>query len=94
VALVVFASGVIDERPRPAGRRPQYGRPGSVVNRSGVEPGWWPVGGWVLAHCWALRNQARTGLVVRCLLSLVVRVACGWGLVGGVFEKWIVDASI
>jgi len=70
----------------------------------GVEPGG-AVGGWlVLARCWALRNQARKsplggfswgwGLFVLCLLRCLLAV-CWWvGLVGGVFDMWIVDASI
>ena len=43
--------------------------------------------GWMLSGWWG-------GLVVLCLLSLVGAGGAGWGLVGGVFEKWIVDASI
>ena len=55
----------------------------------------------VLARCWALRNQARVllregwvGWVFLCLLSPLP--ASGWwvGLVGVVFDMWIVDASI
>ena len=35
------------------------------------------------------------GLFFLCLLSLVVCCVCAsWGLVGGVFDMWIVDASI
>jgi hypothetical protein len=55
----VFASGVIDEGPRLAG---------AVLSTAGLVSPWRPVlvwnlggagGGWVLTHCWALRNQAR-----------------------------------
>ena len=47
--------------------------------------------GWVLAHCWALRNQTSVSSVppLSGLAGRRVRV-----LVGVVFVNWIVDASI
>ena len=57
-----------------------------------------PVRGRVLAHCWALRNQAppltfgSVGLNLQCLLG---PDTFGWrAVVGVLFVNWIVDASI
>ena len=56
----------------------------------GVEPRIGSGGGWVLAHCWALRNHIPCGLLDACL-ARVGRVGV---LVGLVVDSWIVDASI
>jgi len=50
--------------------------------------------GWVLAHCWALRDQPSVGGAFE--PPRTVRSLCGGGVavVGVDLVKWIVDASI
>ena len=59
----------------------------------GVERGGWGIDLGGLAHCWALRDQPVGWLLVASFGPRACDV-CGWGLVGGVFDMWIVDASI
>jgi hypothetical protein len=61
---VVFTSGIVDEGPFSGSWPPQY-YPSSLL--VGVEPGGCGGGGVVMAHCWALRDQARIAPVTgRC----------------------------
>ena len=63
----------------------------------GVEPGWIVGGGRVVTRCWVLRDQAwgRLSLVAGCSGPPSLKLTW-WveGLVGLLFEIWIVDASI
>jgi len=88
LALVVFTSGIVDEGPFSGSWPPQY-YPSSLL--VGVEPGGRGGGGVVVAHCWALRDQARTrrrepawcAALVSCASFVLVRpVGWGGGLVG------------
>ena len=93
LALVVFTSGIIDERRRRARRASSVlsaaAAPLWGVVVVGVEPGG-AVGGWlVLARCWALRNQARKRpwgffLGVGFVCSVPPSLPVGCVLVGGV----------
>ena len=84
--MVVFASGIVDERLPGGGGRPQY----CSASLRGVGRGTWPARayGVVLAHCWVLRDHM--GLVTRDLLEwppLLESCRCGGVrvLVGVVF---------
>ena len=55
--MVVFTSGIVDERPLSWVMTSQYGRPTPFGGQLVWNLGWWRVGEG-LAHCWALRNQA------------------------------------
>ena len=98
---MVFTSGTVDERPTVASDRPQYCHL--------LQLGWaWWRGTWAcggaggfLTHCWALRDQAggllrergpAAGFVAP--FPAVAPVGVVVGLVGVLFEIWIVDASI